>query len=157
MVDVKQIASYFCQHYKATFGIDMDEMKLHKMLYLSQRESIIQTGTPLFPDKFKAWCYGPVLLSIRHFYKDGSLFQLPLSDSMQQYKPIFDKVFSAYATKDSWSLSAITHGEYAWQKARIGYGAEDACNVDIETEDIFRDAERIKQRRYLLHKIKEVS
>lgn len=69
------------------------------------------------------------------------------------YEEIFDKVFESYAAKDSWSLSSITHGEYSWQKAREGYGADEPCNVEMEVEDIRKDAERIKIRRLLLNGI----
>ena len=41
MIDVINIASYICQRYKEQFGLCIDEMKLHKLLYLSQRESFV--------------------------------------------------------------------------------------------------------------------
>lgn len=156
MEDVRKIASYICQRYKTQFGCCIDEMKLHKLLYLSQREAIVQTGKPLFVAKFKAWRYGPVLVDIRQMYKDGSLLTMMTPDDMKQHEAIFDKVFTAYASKDSWSLSSITHGEYSWQKARKEYAADAQCDVDIETDDIFKDAERIKTRRWLLSKMPDL-
>ncbi len=53
MIDVINIASYICQHYKEQFGLCIDEMKLHKLLYLSQRESIVQTGNLCFPKNLR--------------------------------------------------------------------------------------------------------
>lgn len=73
MTDVLKVASYLCQRYKDTYGVQMDEMKLHKLLYFTQREAIIQTGAPMFHEKFKAWKYGPVLPQIRKHYKDDTL------------------------------------------------------------------------------------
>ena len=61
MEDVLKIASYICDRYYKEYGHNIDEMKLHKLLYLTQRETIIQTGEPLFNDQFEAWKYGPVL------------------------------------------------------------------------------------------------
>lgn len=153
MEDVKEIAAYICQRYKARFGHYIDEMKLHKLLYFCQRESIVQTGVPLFSAKFEAWMYGPVLVDIRQLYRNGIIQSMDVSFDTKKYKMIFDKVFDSYAAKDSWSLSSITHGEYSWQKAREGYAIDEQCNVAIDIEDIRKDAERIKIRRLLLSKI----
>lgn len=157
MVEAVKIASYICQRYQEEFGVRIDEMKLHKMLYFSQRESIVQTGEPLFPTCFEAWKYGPVLVDIRQLYKSDMLGN-SLSDSeLQQCKPVLDKVFMQYAKKDSWSLSCITHGEYSWKKARIGLSMDENGTSAMQLEDIKKDAERIKLRRFLLDKMKEVS
>jgi len=37
----------------------------HKLLYFAQRESIIQTDTPLFDASFYGWRFGPILKEIR--------------------------------------------------------------------------------------------
>ena len=44
MEDVVKIASYICDRYQKEFGTRIDEMKLHKLLYFTQRECIAQTG-----------------------------------------------------------------------------------------------------------------
>ena len=111
MEDVVKIASYICLRYRRRFGRKIDEMKLHKLLYFTQRESIIRTGEPLFGD-----------------------------------------CFEAYACKESWSLSSITHGEYAWQVARRRILPEGQHWL-IATDDIRKDAERVKIRRFLYEKI----
>lgn len=152
MEDVRKIASYICQRYQQQFGKRIDEMKLHKLLYFVQRESIIQTSEPLFEDQFEAWKYGPVLVSIRKLYKDDALHE-ELSDAAKEsYKKVFDAIFDIYAPKDSWSLSSVTHGEYSWQKARQGVQPEEHSDNLIVTEDIKKDAERVKARRFLLEK-----
>ena len=56
-------------------------------------------------------------------------------------------VFQNYASKDSWSLSILAHGESSWQNAREGYGPDDRCTVPMNLDDIRNDAERIKMRR----------
>lgn len=73
MEDVVKIASYICQRYEHQYGTRIDEMKLHKLLYFTQRECLVQLGEPMFGAKFKAWKYGPVILEIRQHYKDNSL------------------------------------------------------------------------------------
>lgn len=69
MLDVVKVASYISRRYEQTFGIRIDEMKLHKLLYFVQRETLIQTDEPLFSTPFQAWKYGPVLVQIRSLYK----------------------------------------------------------------------------------------
>lgn len=153
MEDVVKIASYICQRYQRQFGKRIDEMKLHKLLYFTQRESIIQTGEPLFKECFEAWKYGPVLVPIRQLYRDDALSEtLPVS-VQTQYKPVFDTVFELYAPKDSWSLSSITHGEYAWRQARRELTADGKSHELMQTDDIRKDAERVKLRRFLYHKV----
>lgn len=151
MVDVVKIASYICLRYRKQFDKEIDEMKLHKLLYFTQRESIIQTGEPLFEDCFEAWKYGPVMVSIRQKYKNNVLHEELPSETIENYKAVFNMVFETYAQKDSWSLSSITHGEYAWQEARRKVTAEKQ-HVLIATDDIKVDAERVKVRRFLYEK-----
>lgn len=151
MEDVLKIASYICDRYKSEYGQRIDEMKLHKLLYLLQREAIIQTGEPLFQEQFEAWKYGPVLYIVHKHYLADDLHEKLSEETIAKYKHLFDKVFDTYAAKPSWSLSTLTHGEYSWQKAREGYAPDDHCEKQIKTDDIRVDAQRIKTRRSMLH------
>lgn len=154
MEDLRQIASYIYMRYQKDFGRSIDEMKLHKLLYFVQRESIVQLGAPIFKEEFEAWRYGPVLVPVRQLFRDG-LLQTPLpKESIDKYSSVFDKVFSQYAVKDSWSLSSLTHGEYSWKHARQGVPEDVNCTNKITVEDIFIDAQRIKTRRLLLSALK---
>lgn len=144
-------ARYVVSRYRNEYGVLIDEMKLHKLLYFAQRESLIQLGKPLFDESFYAWKYGPVLVAVRNYIKLHGAIQ-PLSDFgiSEEYAPVFDKVFAQYAGKDSWSLSRLSHGEYSWQNARKGLGPVDSCDKAISLEDMMVDANRIKLRRYFL-------
>lgn len=153
MEKVTDIASYIYQRYQKQFGKCIDEMKLHKLLYFTQRESIIQTDEPIFQEEFEAWKHGPVMTGIRRMYKDGSLTKAIPQSIADRYKKIFDVVFDTYASKDSWSLSSITHGEYCWEKARNGIPENENCDRKIDTNDIRWDADRIKIRRLLYKKL----
>lgn len=156
MADVIKVASYICLRYQQLFGERIDEMKLHKLLYFTQRESIIQTDEPLFEDCFEAWKYGPVMVSIRQKYRTDTLHEELPCPIKERYKKIFDTVFDTYAPKDSWSLSSITHGEYAWQEARKKITPEQQ-HVLIMTDDIRIDAKRVKIRRFLFEKTTQTS
>ena len=69
MHDMKTAASYLCGRYEETYGQKIDEMKLHKLMYFAQRESLIRTGEPLFDAEFQGWRFGPVLPALREVYK----------------------------------------------------------------------------------------
>lgn len=155
MEKLREVASYISMRYQREYGKRIDEMKLHKLLYFAQRESIVQLDTPLFPEKFQAWKYGPVLVPVRHLYKD-ELLDTPLTDeTVKKHAEVFEKVFSQYAVKDSWSLSALTHGEYSWKHARQGVPDGENCTNEMDIDDIRVDAQRIKMRRYMLSIIKK--
>ena len=152
-----KIASYICQRFLQDYGERIDEMKLHKLLYFTQRECIVQTGEPLFDEPFSAWKFGPVVVSIRQLYKADALHDLPTDDVICQYKPVFDKVFEHYAPKSSLSLSALSHGDYSWQHARGTADRDERCDTYLDIHDIEKDAERIKMRRFMLKKLREIS
>lgn len=144
MYNVFDVASYICNRYMEENKKRIDEMKLHKLLYFAQRESIIQTGQPLFSEEFEAWKYGPVLREVRVHYKND--------DFNKNYKnehltPIMDKVFEEYSHILSWSLSMISHGEESWKLARIGIPEGVNGNKKISTKTIYIDAEKVKALR----------
>lgn len=156
MEDVIKVASYVCLRYEKEYGERIDEMKLHKLLYLIQRESIIQTGEPMFPDRFQAWRFGPVMVEVRNLYKVDGLKTSLDEAAVEKYKDIFDKVFETFSGKDSWTLSCLTHCEYSYKKARgEKLKKYDDCSEYIDTEDIRVDAEHVRMRRYLHDKMVE--
>ena len=153
MLDVIKVASYISCRYEKEFGSRIDEMKLHKLLYFSQRESIIQLGDPMFATSFQAWKYGPVIIEIRGLYKQGKLTKSLSSEEIAPYKSVFDKVFEQYAPIDAWSLSTITHGETSWLKARLGVPAGENSDALMDVDDIRKDAHHVMLRRFFLSKL----
>ena len=149
MKDAMTIASYICRRYETEQGERIDEMKLHKLLYLAQRESLIRTGEPLFDGDFYGWRFGPVLPLIRESYKNDD-FRPISGQELGDGKAILDAVFENYAQKDSWSLSRLTHGEICWKKSRKGIAPNESSNNLIPLADIRLDAERMKERREML-------
>jgi len=65
-------------------------------------------------------------------------------------------VFEQYAPKSSLSLSALSHGDYSWQHARGSSDRDDRCDTYLDIHDIEKDAERIKTRRFMLKKLREI-
>lgn len=142
-----EIASHFSTQFRKKFGAEIDEMKLHKMLYLAQRESLIRMGRPLFSENILAWKYGPVVVEVRRAYHSGSIPKSLMTDGVPHAElDILDYVFNTYAEKNSWSLSRLTHAEYSWQHAREADPIENGdCVMPIA--DISLDARRVASRR----------
>ena len=148
MIDVRTAAKYLIQRYEQESDSVMDEMKLHKLLYFTQRESFVLLGKPMFPDKFEAWKYGPVMRCLRKAHWECQVSSVLPVDS--EYIPVLEDTLRRYAAMDSWSLSNISQGETSWQKAKdkeVG-----SSPVEIETSDIEYDAKVIKYRRFMCSK-----
>lgn len=146
MYSAYEVASYICNRYRRENGKRIDEMKLHKLLYFAQRESLVQNDKPLFWEDFEAWKYGPVLKEIREHYRDDS-FDCHYYNN--ELNTIMDKVFEEYSHILSWSLSMISHGEISWKKARIGIADYENGHEKISIENIRLDAERVRKLRGL--------
>lgn len=147
-MDVVKIASYLVKRYFEDMKEQISEMKLHKLLYFTQRESFIQLGEPIFNDKFQAWRYGPVMVQVRDLFKSGQLNLIPPDEELESYRNVFDVVMNEYAPMDTWTLSDMTHAETSWKKARTGLNPSDKCSCEMDTEDIRRDAFRVQLRRF---------
>lgn len=150
MENLMTIASYIFKRYDDEFNSKIDEMKLHKLLYFAQRESLIQNREPLFDAVFYGWKFGPVLKEIRAAYRDNLFYDLVPEDVVIRILPIMDKVFEEYAGKDSWSLSRLTHGELAWKNSRKGISDGENSDNPMSLDDIRVDADRIRERREFL-------
>ena len=153
MEKVLDVASYIYNKYQSTYGEQISEMKLQKLLYFSQRESFIQTGQPLFDAVFYAWQYGPILKEIRAAYRDHNFSKELAPDVIARIAPIVDYVFNELAAKDAWSLSRLSHGEFSWQNARVGLSEYEHGDTAMKNEDIEQDARRIKERREILSEL----
>lgn len=157
MVGVIKVASYIADRYLKDFGERISEMKLHKLLYFTQRESLIRKGEPMFEEQFLAWKYGPVMVQIRGAYADDMLNDMPSDEFVERNKDVFDFVFQNYAPKDAWSLSYLSHSEISWKNARKDLLPEQNGNEPLKIEDIRKDAERVSMRRFLLDRIQQAT
>lgn len=145
MEDVVKIASYISQRYEYQFGVRIDEMKLHILLYFIQRESLVQTGKPLFGSTFYAKSFGPFLPQVHAAYTADVLHGEIPSSSKEEYSSILDNVFKSLALKRPRSLSNLVHGEQSWRCA-FAHGED----MPISISDIEKDANRFRTRCFLL-------
>lgn len=65
MEKILNVAKYIVDTYKKISGTSIDEMKLHKLLYFTQRENLAITGQAMFQEPFEGWKYGPVSRAVR--------------------------------------------------------------------------------------------
>ena len=145
-----KVASYICTRYEDENGKAIDEMKLQGLLYMSQRESLIQNSEPLFDGVFYGWRFGPLLKEIHLAYKEHTLNEVVFQDTVDRMSPILDKVFTQYSHKDPWSLSRLTLGELSWKNSRVGVPEDANMGNPMKIEDLREDARRIKERREML-------
>ena len=72
MEKILNVAEYIFREYYRVTGELIDEMKLQKLLYFSQRETLAILNKPLFNEEFEGWKYGPISREIRTvFTEDG--------------------------------------------------------------------------------------
>ena len=143
MERVLDVAQYIMDEYKKMTGETIDEMKLHKLLYFSQRECLALTNKPLFEEQLEGWKYGPVCRDVRSAYTtDG------MNDVTQ---PIFDEaayivknVIFTYGEYASWKLSQLSHLEISWKNARAGLKAEQNGSRILSLDDMRKDAEKVR-------------
>ena len=142
MITALDVAAYFALQYQKTYHQRIDEMKLHKLLYFAQRESLLENNQPLFDDVFEAWKHGPVILSVRRAYKNEDLFSRELAAFTRDTFSILEYIFNTFAHIDSWDLSNMTHREVSWRNARKGILDGVNGNNPMLLEDIRKDANR---------------
>ena len=144
MERVIDVAQYIYDEYKRQSGEVIDEMKLHKLLYLSQRESLAITNEPLFPEALEGWKYGPVSKEVRTLYTEDGMYyedKRPLSAAATY---IVKNVILQYGGLASWKLSEISHKEISWQNARKNLAPGENGNKPLSIDDIRKDAEKVR-------------
>ncbi|AYW50781.1 DUF4065 domain-containing protein [Tetragenococcus halophilus] len=148
MATVKELAQYLVYSYEDRSGSKFQdsELKLQKMMYLAQRESLAFTDEPLFNDTFEGWKYGPVLPSLRYFFDEDYQPFDPKNESNLTNKEIYiiDNVIAEYGKFEPWALAELTHNELCWLKSRNGLDESDIGWSPISTDDIREDAKKVR-------------
>ena len=117
----------------------MDEMKMHKLMYFAQRESLIRHNMALFYGVFYGWKYGPVLKEVRTAYKQGD-FSHEFDEVSEETKDLLQFILERYGSLSSWKLSSLSHGEFSWKKARQGLESGEDGNVELLLDAMKVDA-----------------
>ena len=98
------VASYLYSEYLKRISNDISEMRMHKLMYFLQRESLIELDTVLFDEPFHGWKFGPVLKSVRSAYMDAKqrstvpFFQVN-NDVSEETKKLVEAVLEKYVIR----------------------------------------------------------
>ena len=148
MEKIINVAQYIFDEYKRVTEEIIDEMKLQKLLYFSQRETFAILNQPLFNEVFEGWKYGPVSREVRTvFTEDGINAQT--EDIKSESKYIINNIIQEYGALASWKLSALTHKETSWLNSRKELKKEENGNVKIKMEDIRENAKKVRPYDYM--------
>ena len=157
MDSVINVAYFVFHRYRIKFNKPLDEMKLHQLLYLAQRESLVRINKPLFKEEFEGWKFGPVCTTIRTAYKRKEFKNqanfVGVSKRVSEHcRNVVNSIIKKYAEKESWSLNSILCEEYSWLQSREGFKDGENGNRVIPLDSIRVDADRIRERRKALRK-----
>ena len=144
MERILDVAQYIYEEYKRLSGETIDEMKLHKLLYFTQRESLAITNEPLFEENFEGWKYGPVSKEVRLYYTVDGMFYKNKKALSAEAAYITKNVILQYGPLASWKLSQLSHNEISWQNARKGLTKDENGDVLLIIDDIRKDAEKVR-------------
>lgn len=136
-------AKYLFDAYEKQTGEPIDEMKLHKLLYFAQRESIAITGEPMLDGEFEGWIHGAVCRDVRYAYTKTGIYAdtKPVSDKCAY---ILNNVILEYGQYDSWKLREMSHDEISWKNARKGLKPNQHGTEILKLEDIIEDAKKVR-------------
>lgn len=143
MEKILNVAEYIFKEYYRVTGELIDEMKLQKLLYFSQRETLAILNKPLFNEEFEGWKYGPISREVRTvFTKDG--INTGTEDIKSESKYIINNVILEYGSLASWKLSEISHKEVSWLNSRKDLKDGENGDRKIKLEDIKEDAKKVR-------------
>jgi uncharacterized phage-associated protein len=141
-----QAAAFFAKE----AGGKINYMKLIKLLYLADRQALIETGAPLTGDKWVAMDHGPVLSQVLDLINYGgseigwnefieppvtyqvSLKKDPEMDELSELEvEILRSVNSRFGAMKPWALVDLTHRLPEWSDPRHSA-------LPIEPEEVLR-------------------
>lgn len=121
MATVVDVAAYILKRCGA-----MTTMKLQKLAFYSQAESLARRGHPLFDEDFQAWRGGPVCRELYAQHRGKFLIregELPVNDCektlSEEEKQTIDAVCAVLSSRTGNELSIRTHAESPWKSRAV--------------------------------------
>ena len=148
MEKILNVAEYIFREYYRVTGELIDEMKLQKLLYFSQRETLAILNKPLFNEEFEGWKYGPISREIRTVFTEDGI-NAETEDIKSESKYIINNVILEYGALASWKLSKLSHKEVSWLNSRRGLKEGENGKRKIKLEDIKEDAKKVRPYDYV--------
>lgn len=114
-------------------NIDVNHMKLQKLIYILYKAYLKETHKQLFQDEFMTWETGPVVyyvyMAFSHYksnaikdyynnYEDGTSYEYSTVKGCNDFNRIFEKVWNTYKVYSATYLAQLTKGnKTAWAYA----------------------------------------
>lgn len=118
MLNVKSVASYFIEQSSLLQENDLTNLKLQKILFYAQAETLHKVGVPLFNEPIEAWKYGPVVPQVYEWLKGCGAYPITAFDvdlASEEIDPAADRllsdVWSRYNKYSAGYLVDKTHAE----------------------------------------------
>ena len=116
----------------------LDQMQLHKLLYLVQAASLAWFDVPAFDERIEAWTWGPVVRGVAGYYKDfdrGPILE-PESGDPGALSPrlhwVVDQVVSTFADISGPRLAELVKPpDGPWRHVREGLPSEASSDREI--------------------------
>lgn len=134
------VAKALYDMYYAEKGVHMDEMKMHKLMYFSQRESLMYNKERLFDATFYGWKYGSVLTEVRSEFRMSRPFADVRGSVSAKTMELLKSVLNRYGSLSSWKLSSLSHEDFSWKKSRVGLEADEDGSVELALDAMKVDA-----------------
>ena len=155
----------------------MSYMRLLKLLYVADREAIMETDRAIIGGSVVAMERGPVLENVyelirgqhaemplwdKHFKKDRYSLELvedPDVKKLSKYEiQKLQEISKRFENADEWELSKLTHGFHEWEKNNPGASSKPICIEDIlegvgradATQDILQEVRHLSRIRHEL-------
>lgn len=122
----------------------MSSMRLQKLVYLSQCESLARSKNTLFQNSIKAWAHSPVVEELYNAHKDFSevdslsFSHLSSNTLNKEQKDLLNRVIETYGDKSSQWLIDQIRSTRPWQIAREGIPDSERGDVEITPSSIIK-------------------
>lgn len=143
MERIIDVAAYICDEYQKQQDALIGETKLHKLLYLSQREMLAIINKPLFVEPLEGWRHGPASTRVRSLFRDGKI-DAETKNISNEAKYVINNVISSYGGYSANQLSNLTHSEISWQNTRRGLSQDADGHMALSLDDIREDAKKVR-------------
>lgn len=131
--------------------IEVDNLKLQKLLYYCQGIHLARVDEPIFNDRIEAWTYGPVVPTVYRKYKKYGFEIIKESIAKKiEFKnkelETIDMVLAYYGSFSGLELVGRTHSESPWinafKKSQNNEITKEAMKEYFKSNIIFADSEK---------------
>lgn len=141
MTSIIDVAGYIEDWYFRKYGVTIDEIRLHKLLYFVQKENYKLFGVPAFEEDFVGWVHGPVSLDVRYHFKEIKRTN-HCEDPM--LREALMNVYEKYGEYSIDELIDETHNEVPWVNSRRNFFKNEVGNTVILKSDIREEAMKLE-------------